>query len=75
MGRALFAFAVIAAVCVPRTAWAQFHSTREERALCRGDAHRLCSAHMPSPRAVRTCMIANAARLSPGCRRVVEGRS
>ncbi len=42
-------------------------ATYAQRLACTADAFRLCSAQMPSSDAVRACMLANKARLSPGC--------
>ncbi len=43
-------------------------ATYAQRVACTPDAFRLCSAEIPNVDAVKTCMIANKTKLSPGCR-------
>ena len=44
-----------------------FEATAEQRAACTPDAFRLCGSEIPNVEAVKTCMIANKAKLSAGC--------
>jgi hypothetical protein len=51
----------------------EVHATLAQRLACTPDAWRLCASEIPDAGAVRTCMIANKARLSPTCRAVIRG--
>src|SRR5262245_41846134 len=42
--------------------------TPEQQQACTGDAMNLCGAYIPDVDRITACMIANKARLSPGCR-------
>lgn len=67
------AFAVIL-LRATAPALAQQQPSASEQAACRGDAIRYCSNHAGNPPAMRQCLAANKARLSPACQRVVESR-
>ncbi len=41
--------------------------TQAQRVACTPDAFRLCSSAIPNVEAVKSCMIANKAKLSAGC--------
>jgi hypothetical protein len=41
--------------------------TTAQRVACTPDAFRLCSSAIPNVEAVKSCMIANKAKLSAGC--------
>ena len=43
-------------------------ATYAQRMACTPDAFRLCSSEMPNADAVKACMFAHKADLSPGCR-------
>ncbi|MGP0061445.1 MAG: hypothetical protein ACLPID_19410 [Beijerinckiaceae bacterium] len=44
-----------------------YEATAEQRAACTPDAFRLCFSAIPNVDAVKSCMIANKAKLSAGC--------
>jgi uncharacterized protein YdeI (BOF family) len=71
MARTL-ALAIVLLITTP--ALAQQQGTAEEQAACRGDAIRFCASHAGNQPAMRQCLAANKARLSPACRAVVEAR-
>lgn len=48
--------------------------TRQQRAACERDSHRLCAQAEPDAIAVEKCLKAHMPSLSPGCRRQVGGR-
>lgn len=62
------------AVAGSTAAFAQSAPTREEQLACRSDAQKLCSAHIGKPQPMNACLRENKARLSDGCRKVVEAR-
>jgi hypothetical protein len=68
----LLAFAL--AVAGSAASFAQSSPTREEQLACRSDAQKLCSAHIGKPQPMNSCLRENKARLSEGCRKVVEAR-
>ncbi len=53
---------------------AQSGPTREEQAACRSDAMRYCSSHVGKPPEMNACLKDNKAKLSEGCKKVVEAR-
>jgi hypothetical protein len=48
--------------------------SREEEALCRGDAIRLCFFSLGSSDGLRACLRGKKPRLSDGCRQLIESR-
>ena len=53
---------------------AQSGPTMQEQMACRGDAGKLCAEHVGKPQEMNACLRANKAKLSDGCRKVVEAR-
>jgi hypothetical protein len=53
---------------------AQSGPTRQEQMACRGDAGKLCAEHVGKPQEMNACLRANKAKLSDGCRTVLEAR-
>jgi hypothetical protein len=49
-----------------------FAASAEARAMCTGDAYRLCSAEIPNIPAITACMYKHRAQLSTGCRTVLD---
>jgi hypothetical protein len=49
-----------------------FTPTAEGKALCTGDAYRLCSAEFPSIPKITSCMVAKKAQLSAPCRAYID---
>lgn len=66
--------ALALAVAGNTAALAQSSPTREEQFACRSDAQKLCSAHIGKPQPMNACLRENKARISDGCRKVVEAR-
>jgi hypothetical protein len=61
-------FAAIAVLGLATVANAKaVEATYAQRMACTPDAFRLCASHIPDADAVRTCMIANKAKLSAAC--------
>lgn len=64
-------FAAVAALAFAAVANAQnaqaVEATYAQRMACTPDAFRLCSSYIPNADAVKTCMIANKAKLSAAC--------
>ena len=44
----------------------------EAQQMCTGDAFRLCSSEIPNIPAITVCMVRNRARLSAGCKTVMD---
>ncbi len=53
---------------------AQSGPTPQEQMACRGDAGKYCAEHVGKPPQMNACLKANKAKLSDGCRKVVESR-
>lgn len=53
---------------------AQSGPTLQEQMACRGDAGKYCAEHAGKPPQMNACLKANKAKLSDGCRKVVESR-
>lgn len=53
---------------------AQSGPTPQEQMACRGDAGKYCAEHVGKPPQMNACLLANKAKLSDGCRKVVESR-
>ena len=51
---------------------ASFAFSPEAQQMCTGDAFRLCSSEIPDIPRVTACMIKQRARLSAGCRTVMD---
>lgn len=68
---------VIAALLLASTilpASAQSGPSPQEQMACRGDASKFCADHIGKPPQMNACLKANKAKLSDGCRKVVESR-
>ena len=63
------AFTVSAVSSSPSSA---FSVTPEGKALCTGDAYRLCSAEIPNLSKITSCMLAKKAQLSAPCRAYID---
>ncbi len=78
MRSVLGAMALLAfASAMPRVAVAQDAPagvSREENALCRADAIRLCFFSLASSDGIRACLRSKKPRLSDGCRQLIESR-
>lgn len=53
---------------------AQSGPSPQEQMACRGDAGKYCAEHVGKPPQMNACLKANKAKLSDGCRKVVESR-
>jgi len=53
-------------------AHAQSGPTPQEQMACRSDAGKFCAEHVGKPPQMNACLRANKAKLSDGCRKVVE---
>ena len=53
-------------------AQAQSGPSRQEQMACRSDAGKFCAEHIGKPPQMNACLRANKAKLSDGCRKVVE---
>jgi hypothetical protein len=53
---------------------ASAQGTKQQKAACERDSHRLCSEAEPDAIAVEKCLKAHMSALSPGCRRQFKGR-
>ena len=53
---------------------AQSGPSPQEQMACRGDAGKFCAEHVGKPQEMNACLRANKAKLSDGCRKVVEAR-
>lgn len=49
-----------------------FAFSAEARAMCTGDAFRLCSSEIPNIPKITACMIKNRTSLSSGCRTILD---
>ena len=49
-----------------------FAYSAEAQQMCTGDAFRLCSSEIPNIPAITACMFKNRAKLSTGCRAVMD---
>jgi len=63
--------AVAASFCA-LTSRASFAFSAEAQQMCTGDAFRLCSSEIPDVAAITACMMKQRARLSVGCRTVMD---
>ena len=53
---------------------AQSGPSVQEQMACRSDAGKFCAEHVGKPPQMNACLKANKAKLSDGCRKVVESR-
>lgn len=51
---------------------AQSGPSPQEQMACRGDAGKFCAEHIGKPPQMNACLRDNKAKLSDGCRKVVE---
>jgi hypothetical protein len=49
-----------------------FAFSAEAQQMCTGDAFRLCASEIPNIPAITACMVKNKAKLSAGCRGVMD---
>ncbi|MBI5318628.1 cysteine rich repeat-containing protein [Bradyrhizobium sp.] len=72
------ASAVLSLVILAATAFlpasAQSGPSSQEQMACRSDAGKFCAEHVGKPPQMNVCLRENKARLSEGCRKVVESR-
>jgi hypothetical protein len=54
------------------SAAAQSGPSPQEQMACRGDAGKFCAEHIGKPPQMNACLRDNKAKLSDGCRKVVE---
>jgi hypothetical protein len=66
------AAALILSFAAASLAQAQSGPTPREQMACRSDAGKLCAEHVGKPPQMNACLRANKAKLSDGCRKVVE---
>jgi hypothetical protein len=63
---------LIATAFLPASA--QSGPSPQEQMACRGDASKFCAEHIGKPPQMNACLRENKAKLSEGCRKVVESR-
>jgi hypothetical protein len=68
------AAALILSLAAGSLAQAQSGPTAQEQMACRSDAGKFCAEHVGKPPQMNVCLKANKAKLSDGCRKVVESR-
>ena len=66
--------ALILSLAAGPLAQAQSGPTPQEQVACRSDAGKFCAEHVGKPPQMNACLKANKAKLSDGCRKVVELR-
>ncbi len=59
-------------IAATASAAAQSEPTPQEKMACRGDAGKFCAEHIGKPPEMNACLRDNKAKLSDGCRKVVE---
>jgi hypothetical protein len=64
--------ALILSLAAGSLAHAQSGPTPQEQMACRSDAGKFCAEHVGKPPQMNACLRANKAKLSDGCRKVVE---
>ena len=72
MRESLFAGLVLLLGCT--AAFAQSGPSPQEQMACRSDAGKFCAEHVGKPPQMNACLRENKAKLSDGCRKVVESR-
>jgi hypothetical protein len=65
----VLAFAVS---CSALSSSTSFAFSAEAQQMCSGDAFRLCSSEIPNVAAITACMMRQRAKLSVGCRTVMD---
>jgi len=68
------AVALILSLATGSLAQAQSGPSPQEQMACRSDAGKFCAEHVGKPPQMNACLKENKAKLSDGCRRVVESR-
>jgi hypothetical protein len=68
------AAALILSLATGSLAHAQSGPTPQEQMACRSDAGKFCAEHVGKPPQMNACLKENKAKLSDGCRKVVESR-
>ena len=68
------AAALILSLATGSLAQAQSGPTPQEQMACRSDAGKFCAEHIGKPPQMNACLKENKAKLSDGCRKVVESR-
>jgi hypothetical protein len=68
------AAALILSLAAGSLAQAQSGPSPQEQMACRSDAGKFCPEHIGKPPQMNACLKANKAKLSDGCRKVVESR-
>ena len=77
-GKALIVIAITALAAGAALIWPVTHAhansgTVEEQMACTPDVFRLCSAQIPSEERIVECLNNNIRKLSPSCRKVIDG--
>jgi hypothetical protein len=68
------AAALILSLATGSLVQAQSGPSPQEQMACRSDAGKFCAEHVGKPPQMNACLKANKAKLSDGCRKVVESR-
>ena len=68
------AVALILSLATGSLAQAQSGPSPQEQMACRSDAGKFCAEHIGKPPQMNACLKENKAKLSDGCRKVVESR-
>jgi len=68
------AAALILSLATGSLAQAQSGPSPQEQMACRSDAGKFCAEHVGKPPQMNACLKENKAKLSDGCRKVVESR-
>ena len=66
------AAALMLSLAAGSLAQAQSGPSPQEQMTCRSDAGKFCAEHIGKPPQMNACLKANKAKLSDGCRKVVE---
>jgi len=65
---------ILSSLATGSLAQAQSGPSPQEQMACRSDAGKFCAEHVGKPPQMNACLKANKAKLSDGCRKVVESR-
>ena len=68
------AAALILSLATGSLAQAESGPSPQEQMACRSDAGKFCAEHIGKPPQMNACLKENKAKLSDGCRKVVESR-
>ena len=68
------AAALVLSLATGSLAQAQSGPSPQEQMACRSDAGKFCAEHVGKPPQMNACLKENKAKLSDGCRKVVESR-